>query len=60
MTAPGLSLPDGAEVMDEAMLARLGILRVPTERFEVGPYRYANLADALAEAGRLRAASGKR
>ena len=37
-------------------LARLGITRVTTERFHVGPYRYANLADAIAEAKRGRVA----
>jgi len=37
---------------DPAELARLGIIRVSTERFHVGPYRYANLADAIAEAKR--------
>jgi hypothetical protein len=39
-----------------AALARLGITRVSTERFHVGPYRYANLADAIAEATRGRVA----
>jgi hypothetical protein len=33
-------------------LVRLGITRVPSEHFLVGPYRYTNLADALAEARR--------
>jgi hypothetical protein len=41
---------------DAAELARLGITRVSTERFHVGPYRYANLADAIAEARRGRVA----
>ena len=35
-------------------LVRLGITRVQTEHFEVGGYRYSNLADALAEARRVR------
>jgi hypothetical protein len=35
-------------------LARLGISRVATEHFLVGRYRYGNLADALAEAKRVR------
>lgn len=39
---------------DAAELARLGITRVRSERFHVGPYRYANLADAIAEAKRGR------
>lgn len=33
-------------------LARLGITRVRTEYFQVGPYRYSRLADAIAEARR--------
>jgi len=40
---------------DEQM-TRLGILRVSTEYFQVGPYRYATLADAKAQAERDRAA----
>lgn len=40
---------------DAAELTRLGITRVRTDRFHVGPYRYANLADAIAEAKRDRA-----
>ena len=33
-------------------LARLGITRVATEHFLVGPYRYTKLGDALAQARR--------
>ena len=40
---------------DAAELARLGIIRISTEHFQIGPYRYANLADAIAEAKRDRA-----
>jgi hypothetical protein len=46
--------PPAAPEADAAEMARLGITRVSTERFDVGPYRYANLADALAEARRGR------
>ena len=45
ITAPPAA-PDAAE------LARLGIVRVVTERFDVGRYRFNNLGDALAEAKR--------
>lgn len=40
--------------MDPAALARLGIVRVASEHFTVGPYRYAKLADAIAQAKRGR------
>lgn len=36
-------------------LDRLGIVRIATERFEVGDYRYDRLADAVAEAKRREA-----
>lgn len=36
---------------------RYGIVRVPTEHFEYGGYRYTNLADAVAAA--KRGASGR-
>jgi hypothetical protein len=42
--------------MDVEALARLGIVRVATEQFHVGPYRYARLADAMAQARRGRIA----
>lgn len=35
---------------------RHGIVRVATEHFEVGGYRYSRLGDAVAEAARRRAA----
>ena len=57
MTTPKPSLPGAAESMDGAILAELGVLRIATERFDVGPYRYTNLADALAEAKRVQTAS---
>lgn len=37
---------------DEAELARLGVERVPTERFEWGGYRYTHARDAIAAAKR--------
>jgi hypothetical protein len=44
-----------AAAADPAELSRLGIRRVATEYFLVGPYRYSSLADAIAEARRGRA-----
>jgi hypothetical protein len=41
---------------DEAELSGLGIIRVTTERFHVGPYIYASLGDAIAQAKRGRVA----
>lgn len=40
----------------EAELRRLGITRVATERFHVGPNIYSNLTDAIAQAKRGRVA----
>lgn len=51
MTTPAAFPPP-----DDAELAQPGIASVGTERFHVGPYLYANLADAIVEAGRGRAA----
>lgn len=55
-TPPNPSPPAVSEGPDAspAELARLGVTRVQTEHFQVGPYRYTNLADALAEARRGR------
>ncbi|HYD13759.1 MAG TPA: hypothetical protein VEC11_13000 [Allosphingosinicella sp.] len=39
----------------EEQLLRLGVVRVKDEHFRVGPYRYTRLADARAEAERMRA-----
>jgi hypothetical protein len=55
MSAPPAS-PALPPEMDAEALARLGIVRVATEQFHVGPYRYARLADAMAEARRGRIA----
>jgi len=52
MTGPITAATGEAGATDAAALAKLGIVRVPTERFEVGPYRYTNLSDALAQARR--------
>jgi hypothetical protein len=48
--------PARAGEMDPAALARLGITRVTTEQFHIGAYRYARLADAIAQAKRVPAA----
>ena len=55
MNVPPTAPPPGAPASRHASpaeLARLGIRRVRTEHFQVGRYRYANLADALAAARR--------
>ena len=41
----------------EEQLARMGTVRVARDTFEVGPYRYTSLADATAQAERLRVAA---
>lgn len=41
---------------DEAELRALGIVRVTSAHYEVGPYRYSSLADAMAQAKRGRVA----
>ena len=43
-----------------AEFERLGIRRVATEHFLVGPYRYSRLGDAMAEARRNPAAENDR
>ena len=53
----------GAAADDADAQARYGIVRVASERFEIGGYRYDRLADALAEGERRRrraAAAGGR
>ena len=53
-TAPDLqAIEPSADEID-----RLGIVRIATERFEIGGYRYERLADALAEARRRGAPGG--
>ena len=46
--------PASAAAVDSADMARLGIARVPADRFGVAGYRYTNLGDAVAEARRRR------
>lgn len=43
---------------DDALMARLGIVRVPADQFHVDGFRYSNLADAVAQAGRRPAPAG--
>ena len=38
----------------EAEMKRLGIRRVPIDTFHDGAYRYSNLADAIAQAERIK------
>ncbi len=45
------SAPDRSDD-DAALMARYGITRVPADRFHYKTYRYATLADALAQAKR--------
>jgi hypothetical protein len=57
MTDNPTALPteDAGDAMDTAELEtmeRYGITRVPAAVYLVGPYRYSNLPDALAEAKR--------
>ena len=57
--APAATAPAAPEV-DAAELERLGITRVASEHFLVGPYRYGKAADAIAEAKRGRAGKDQR
>lgn len=41
---------------DEAELRGLGVTRVTSEHFQVGPYLYSNLGEAIAQARRNRVA----
>ena len=43
------------EKMSDAALRKLGIKRVSTDVYHVGPYKYSKLADALAETERANA-----
>jgi hypothetical protein len=56
LAAPPEAAPSLPPEADGEELARLGIARVRTEYFQVGPYRYATLADAMAQARRGRIA----
>ena len=43
------------ENLSDASLTKLGIKRVSTDVYHVGPYKYSKLADALAETERSNA-----
>lgn len=43
-----------AEADESELMARHGIVRVPSDRFTVDGYSYTNFADALAQARRSR------
>ena len=45
-------IPFGLVFGIDAELKKRGIKRVQTDAYHVGPYKYSNLNDALAEAGR--------
>ena len=60
MTQTPPAPPPLAPEMDPAALARLGIVRVASEQFHVGPYRYNTVADAIAQATRGRTADNDR
>ncbi|MDB2514467.1 hypothetical protein N9Y31_08160 [Alphaproteobacteria bacterium] len=45
-------MPKNTRKMTDAELKKRGIKRVQTDAYHVGPYKYSNLNDALAEAGR--------
>lgn len=57
---PPPAMPPLPSEADATALARLGIVRVRTEHYQVGPYRYSALADAMAEARRGRIAENDR
>jgi len=56
LATPPVATPALPLAADETELAGLGIVRIRTEHFQVGPYRYATLADAMAQARRGRIA----
>ena len=45
-------MPIDSKKMTKAELEKLGVKLIPTDVYHVGPYKYSNLNDALAEAGR--------
>ena len=47
------------EESDAEAEARYGIVRVPADRFEIGGYRYTNVADAISEAKRRESKAGR-
>jgi hypothetical protein len=48
-----------AETDEAAILARFGILKEPSYRFHYRDWRYSNVEDALAQAGRDAASATK-
>lgn len=52
-------MPKNTKKLTDAELKKLGIKRVQTDAFHVGPYSYSNLNDALAEAARSSAKKDK-
>ena len=54
--SPAPSAPFTDLGSDEALKARYRIVRMPGDHFEVDGYRYINLADAMAQSRRGRAA----
>ena len=46
-------MPETKKKITDAELKKFGIKRVQTDTYHVGPYKYSNLKDALAEAERL-------
>ena len=45
-------IPETTKKITDAELKKLGIKRIQTDTYHVGPYKYSNLKDALAEAER--------
>ncbi|MFZ9079698.1 hypothetical protein AB8878_04030 [Alphaproteobacteria bacterium LSUCC0226] len=45
-------MPIDSKKMTKAELEKLGVKLIPTDVYHVGPYKYSNLNDALAEAVR--------
>ena len=60
MTGDTPIAPTSDAAADAAELARLGIIRIPSEHYLVGPYRYARLSDAIAAAKRAPIAENDR
>jgi len=60
LAQPPQAMPALPPEADDDQLARLGIARIQTEHYQVGAYRYARLADAVAQAMRGRNAENDR
>lgn len=52
MSEPSVLVPPVPTELSDSELAELGITRVAAEFFEVGPYRYSKLVDAIAQVQR--------